>query len=85
MVEWHHQLNGLEFEQTLRDSEGQGSLVCCSPCGCKEVRHDHPTEKHQQNYSAIKRNEILPFATMWMDLENIILIEMLSLVCGIYK
>ena len=31
MVGWHHQLNGHEFEQTLGDSEGQGSLVCCSP------------------------------------------------------
>ena len=36
MVGWHHQLNGPEFEQALRDSEGQGSLVCCSPWGCKE-------------------------------------------------
>ena len=36
MVGWHHQLNGLEFEQTLGDSEGQGSLVGCSPWGCKE-------------------------------------------------
>ena len=31
MVGWHHRLNGHEFEQTLGDSEGQGSLVCCSP------------------------------------------------------
>ena len=23
---WHHQLNGHEFEQTLGDGEGQGSL-----------------------------------------------------------
>ena len=37
MVGWHHQLNGHEFEQTLRDSEGQGSLVCCSPWRCKEL------------------------------------------------
>ena len=28
MVGWHHRLNGYEFEQILRDSEGQGSLVC---------------------------------------------------------
>ena len=27
---WHHQLNGREFEQTSGDSEGQGSLACCS-------------------------------------------------------
>ena len=30
-VGWHHQLNGHEFEQTLRDGEGQGSPACCSP------------------------------------------------------
>ena len=36
MIGWHHQLNGHEFEQALRDSEGQGSLVCCSPWGFKE-------------------------------------------------
>ena len=37
MVGWHHQLNGHEFEQTLGDSVGQGSLVCCSPWGHKEL------------------------------------------------
>ena len=37
MVEWHHRHNGHEFEQTLEDSEGQGSLVCCSQWGCKEL------------------------------------------------
>ena len=31
IVEWHHQVNGHEFEQTLGDSEGQGSLARCSP------------------------------------------------------
>ena len=36
MVGWHHRLDGHEFEQTLGDNEGQGSLVCCSPWGCKE-------------------------------------------------
>ena len=39
MVGWHHQLDGCEFEQAPGDSEGQGSLVCCSPWGCR-VRHD---------------------------------------------
>ena len=33
---WHDQLNGHEFEQIPRDSEGQGSPVCCSPQGSKE-------------------------------------------------
>ena len=36
MVGWHHRLNGHEFEQTLEDSEGQGSLVCCNPWGSKK-------------------------------------------------
>ena len=36
MVRQHHQLNGHEFEQTLGDSKGQGSLLCCSPWGCQE-------------------------------------------------
>ena len=31
IVGWHYRLSGHEFEQTLGDSEGQGSLVCCSP------------------------------------------------------
>ena len=36
MVGWYHLLNGHEFEQTPGDSEGQGSLACCSLWGCKE-------------------------------------------------
>ena len=33
MIGWHHQRSGHEFEQTPGDSEGQGSLVCCSSWG----------------------------------------------------
>ena len=36
MVGWHHWLNGHEFEQVLGFGDGPGSLVCCSPWGCKE-------------------------------------------------
>ena len=36
MVGWHHQLDGHEFEQSLGVVDGQGSLACCSPWGCKE-------------------------------------------------
>ena len=42
MVGWHHQFNGHEFEQTLGESEGQGSLACCSPW---RVRHNLDTEQ----------------------------------------
>ena len=41
-------LNGHEFEQTLGDSEGQESLVCCSPWG-RRVRHDLATEQQQHS------------------------------------
>ena len=37
MVGWPHQLNGHEFEQALGVGDGQGSLACCSPWGCKEL------------------------------------------------
>ena len=53
--------------------------------------HTH-TEEY---YSAIKKNEIIPFAAIWMDLEIIVLNEvsqtekdryhMISLICGILK
>ena len=36
IVRWYHQQNRHESEQALGHGEGQGSLVCCSPWGCKE-------------------------------------------------
>ena len=46
IVRQHHRLSGHEFEQTLGDNEGQGSLACCSPWGCR-VGHDLATEQQQ--------------------------------------
>ena len=43
---WHHWLNRHEFEQTLGDSEGQGSLECCSPWGHR-VRYYWAIEQQQ--------------------------------------
>ena len=42
MVGWRHRLDGHEFEQTLGDSEGQGSLVS------QRVRHHWATEQQKQ-------------------------------------
>ena len=42
----HYWFSGHDFEQFLGDSEGQGSLVCCSPLGYKEL----DTTKQQQQY-----------------------------------
>ena len=36
MIGWHYWLNGYEFEKALGVADGTGSLVCCSPWGCKE-------------------------------------------------
>ena len=41
-MRWHHQLDGQEFEQALRDNEGQGSLACCSPWGHKDLDMTKP-------------------------------------------
>ena len=53
MVGWHHRFNGREFEQARGDSDGQGSLVCCSPCSCKES----DTTK-QLDWTKLKRQAI---------------------------
>ena len=37
VVEWHHRLNGHEFEQALGVGIGQGGLECFSPWGHKEL------------------------------------------------
>ena len=37
MVGWRHHLDGHEFEQAPGIGDGQGSLVCCSPWGCKKL------------------------------------------------
>ena len=46
MLTWHQQVNEHEFEQALGDGEGQRSLACCSPWGCKE---SDPTEQLNKN------------------------------------
>ena len=56
MVGWHHWLNAHEFEQTPGDGEGQGSLVCYSPWGCKELNmtermNSKPLYYYMQMYS----------------------------------
>ena len=54
--------------------------------------HTHTHTHTLEYYAAIKKNEIMPFAATWMDLEFIILSEvsqtgkdkyMISLICGI--
>ena len=54
-----NQLNGHDFEQTLGVGEGQGSLVCCSPWGCKESDTTERLNNNRYNLDCIyyfKRN-----------------------------
>ena len=50
MVGWHHQSNAHEFEQISWDSEGEGSLACCSPWGHQE---SYTTEQLSNNITKI--------------------------------
>ena len=63
-VGWHHRLNGHEFEQALGDGEGQGSLACCSPWGCKE---SDTTERLNDNMAI----EILFQGNRWKSVVGI--------------
>ena len=62
----HHWLNGHEFEQTLGDSGGQGSLACCSPQGCR-VRHNLATEQQPpvQIFSVKATEEVSSSQAVW--------------------
>jgi len=51
MSGWHHKLSGHESEQAPGDSEGRGSLVCCSACGHKEL--DTPEQLNNTNNSNV--------------------------------
>ena len=58
MVGWHHRINEHESEQTPGDSEEQGSLVCCSPWGSKELdMTGHTYTKSQTRALRNRRNK----------------------------
>ena len=54
MVGWHHRLDGHEFEQAPGVGDGQGSLACHSPWGCKE---SDTTEKLNTNIQLKKKKQ----------------------------
>ena len=56
-MRWLDGINGHEFEQALGDGEGQGSLVCCSPWGHKEL---DSTEQLKNNNNTGKRAKTNP-------------------------
>ena len=58
VVGWHHWLKGHEFEQALGVGDGQGSLACCSPWGCKESdtteQLSNLTEQKKQSWDLLQ-------------------------------
>ena len=60
VVGWHHWLNGHEFEQAPGDSEGQGSLVCCSPWRCKESDTAEWLSNNSNNTGSVLKFVFLP-------------------------
>ena len=83
MVGWHYQLDGHEFEQALGIGDEQGSLVCCSPRGCKE---SDTTEwlnwtPLSQRFTATTGIFPLSFIEVQLTITNC---TYLSLKCGIF-
>ena len=54
MVGWHHRLNGHEFDQIPEDNEGQGSLACYTPWGCRESDRTEQQRKVRCTFSENK-------------------------------
>ena len=61
MIGWHHWVNGLEFEQALGDSGGQGSLACCSPWVRKELGHNWATKQQHSLHHPLWLHESQPY------------------------
>ena len=53
MAGQHHGLNGQEFAPTLGPSEGQGSLVCCSTWGRKELDMTEQQGSQQMDFEKL--------------------------------
>ena len=70
MVGWHHY--GHEFEQALGVGEGQGSLVCCRPWGCKGSDRTEGLNWTNDKYQVPERDWIL--TVFWTGLRNYFLV-----------
>ena len=78
MVGWHHRFNGHEYEQTLGDGQRQGSLVCWSPWGCKEVDKTERLNNEQESRGIhhlvsklkVSRNKLFPLKSLNCENSN---------------
>ena len=70
MVGQHPLLNEHEFEQTLGDIEGWGSLACCSTWGCKELGTTQQLNDNQ-DYKRIVSNIIIIYRKVQRKQKNV--------------
>ena len=68
MVEWHHQLDGYEYEQALGVGDRQGSLLCSSPWGRKES--DMTVGLNWYLYACRFSSETVPFDNQIVNFQN---------------
>ena len=55
---WLESITGHEFEQTLGDNEGQGSLACCSPRGHKESDMTERLKQQRREQEFLSKEDI---------------------------
>ena len=73
MIRHHQWLSAYEFEQTLGDSEGQGSLLCLWSMGLQRVGHNLATQQQQQNGSLISEADLEVIYILFPVLNSVIL------------
>ena len=74
LIGWHHRVNGHEFEQAPRDGEGQGSLECWSPWGCKDADTTERLNNMEQKWPVLvpTLGSVIPggcLGRIWSQLE----------------
>ena len=82
MVGWHHQFNRNELEQTLGDSEGQGSLVCCSPWGPKELDMTERLNNNLWKYLGLSPASLLTGTSDMQFMGTLFISVYSSMLCG---
>ena len=90
MIGWHHWLDGHEFEQALGDGEGQGSPICCSPWGHKELDMTEWLNNKKIIYFLYRKyihriwcalTNIYGYVTLTMEMKNIFITQITVSLC----
>ena len=82
MAGWNHWLSGHKFEQTSRDCEGQGSLVCCSPWGPKELDTTERLNDNLWKYLGLSPASLLTGTSDMQFMGTLFISVYSSMLCG---